>query len=140
MAQKSVSPPFQIVAPTSVSGTQVITGSVTTVLYRDSLSYQFNLSGPVTGTIEIQASNDYSPGYPQTAGNSGAENSGNWVTIPVQNSAGAITTSISVSSGSAQPVMLNLSDLGFSYARPVFTNTSSSGTVTVYVSAKSFGG
>ncbi len=123
---KEVSPPFLIVSSVSVSGATTFTSSASGVIYRDSIGYQVNWSGTPIGTFQINGSLDYNPGTPQS---NGALNAGSWVTI----------TSQAVGSGTSQPVLFNLNQLAAPWTQFQFVSSTSSGTLAVYVTAKSLG-
>jgi len=122
---KEVSPPFQVVASASVSGLNTFTSSVSGVLYKDVIVYSTVYTGVPTGYIEVQASVDYNQGIPQSAG---GQNNGSWVTI----------ASVSVGSGTPQPIVFNLRQLGLPYTRMQFVSNTSSGVIGTHFTAKSF--
>ena len=132
MPTKLSSPPFQVAASISMSGTSVFISSVTGILYRDSLCYQFAWTGIPTGAFDIQGSVDYNAGLPQSG-------------FPV-NGGGGTWTSITLSpaptsngSGGATNILINMSQLSFPYIRAQYTNSTGSGFLGVWTSAKSFG-
>jgi len=130
MPTKLSSPPFQIAASVSMSGTTVFTSSVTGILYRDSLCYQFAWSGIPTGAFDIQGSVDYNQGLPQSGNN---VNQGTWTSIaltPAPNATG---------SGGAVNILINMSQLSFPFTRVQYTNSTGSGFLGIWTSAKSFG-
>lgn len=128
MPSKEVSLPFQVCASATMSGTSVFTSSATSIIYRDSLAYQFNWTGNPTGTFQIQGSVDYNPGLPQSAG---TFNSGNWNPV-------TITPTPTAASGSAT-YLVNMNQLAFSYARFQYTNASGSGVLGAWTCGKSLG-
>lgn len=130
MPTKMVSPPFNICASVSMTGTLAYTSSVTGILYRDSISYQFAWTGTPSGNFDIQGSIDYNPGLPESAG---SLNAGTWTSVPLTPVA-TIT-----GSGGAVNVLANLLDLGYPYSRFVYTNSTGSGVLGCWVAAKSFG-
>lgn len=126
---KEVSPQFNVLGSTSVSATTTITSSISSILYRDSISYQFNLSGVPTGTININCSLDYSPGLPQSANGSGQARAGNWATI----------ASVAVTSATASPVIFDISPISMPWIQAQFVSSTSSGVISVWSTAKSYG-
>lgn len=130
MPTKMVSLPFNICASVSMSGTSVYTSSVTGILYRDSISYQFAWTGTPSGNFDIQGSNDFNPGLPESAG---SLNQGTWTSIP-------LTPVLTITgSGGASNAMANLYNLGFAYSKFVYTNSTGSGFLGTWLAAKSFG-
>lgn len=129
--QKEVSPPFQCFS--AAAGNQTMTGTNTiislpsTVLYRDTVAYQLQWTGSPTGTFGVQVSSDYNPGLPQSAG---TQNNGIWTDVTLA----PIPTTSGVSSGT-----INLSQLGSGYVRCYYTNTTGTGVLTGYFTAKSLG-
>jgi hypothetical protein len=113
-----------------MSGTNVYTSSVTGILYRDSISYQFAWTGTPSGNFDVQGSIDYNAGLPESAG---SLNAGTWTSIPLTPVA-TIT-----GSGGASNVLANLFDLAFPYTRFQYTNSTGSGVLGSWVSGKSFG-
>lgn len=130
MAVKHASPPFQLCASVSMSGTTAYTSSVTSIIYRDSISYQAAWTGIPTGTFDVQGSIDYNPGLPESAG---PTNAGTWDSIPLTPSPAA------TGSGGANHVLMNLNQLGFAYTKVVYTNSTGSGVMALWTSAKSLG-
>lgn len=131
MPSKTVSHPFQIFNAVAVSGTQVVTSSVTNVLYRDSVALQFSYSGNCTGNFDVQSSIDYGQGQPQSTGLSEQQFTGTWTSLNLSPAA-------SISSGSTN-ILVNTNQLGFAALRTVYTNSSGTGTITGWTSAKSLG-
>lgn len=133
--RKEVSAPYQIFTNQTMSGTTVITSSVTGILYRDSVGIQLQWSGVPQGTFEVQGSIDYNQGIPQSAG---TQNAGNWVSLPLTFNS-VTSTAITVGSGTTQPILVNLNQLAFPSIRTIYTNSTSSGVLNGYLSAKSLG-
>jgi hypothetical protein len=130
---KNVSPPFQFFSGLAVTGASVVSvSSASSILYKDNIGLQYSFTGNTSGQIDIQLSNDYNPGQPQTAGQS---NAGTWTAI-TQTSPNTIP--VVVGSGT-QTVFVNLTQMGASYIRTQWTNSSGSGTITGVFTAKSLG-
>lgn len=115
-----------------MTGTTVLTSAVSQVKYKDSIGYQFNFTGTPVGTFAVQASIDYNPGSPQSGG---APNAGNWVTLPAVD----VNNNPPVASGSAGTVLVGLTQVEFPWVRVQYTNTSSTGILNIFMSAKSLG-
>lgn len=133
MAVKNVSNPFSVFSSLPVTGTSVVSISTTSsVLYKDNIGLHFKFTGNAQGQLDVQVSNDYNPGFPETAG---AYNVGDWVSL-TQTSPNTLPAVIGSGTSS---VFLNLNQLGASYIRTVWTNSSGSGTITGVFTAKSLG-
>lgn len=130
---KNVSPPFQFYSALNVTGTsQVYTSSASSILYKDNIGLQYIMGGNAQGQLDIQISNDYNPGLPQSAG---TLNAGTWTSL-TQTSPNTLPATIG--SGTSN-VFVNLNQLGASYIRSQWTNSSGSGTITGTFTAKSLG-
>lgn len=130
---KNVSPPFQFYSGLSVTGqTNVYTSSASSILYKDNIGLQYALTGNATGQLDIEISNNYNPGKPQTEG---SYNAGTWTAI-TQTSPNTLPAVIG--SGTAS-IYVNLNQLGASYLRSKWSNSSGSGTITGTFTAKSLG-
>lgn len=132
MAVKNVSTPFQLLNAVSVTGSNVVTSSVSSILYKDNIGLQYIFGGNSTGTIDIQISNDYNPGLPESGGGA---NSGTWTSL-TQTSPN--TLPLVVGSGTSN-ASINLNQLGFAWLRTQYTNSSGTGTLTYTFAAKSLG-
>lgn len=126
MAIKNVNLPFQVTASASMSGTTVYVSSVTNVMYHDSVAVQYNWTGNPTGTFQIEGSVDYNPGLPQT----GAMNAGKW---------NALSLSPTPTTTSSTSYLVNMNQLSFSWLRTVYTNSTGSGVLAIWVCGKSLG-
>jgi hypothetical protein len=133
MAVKNVSPPFQFYSSLSITGqTNVYTSSASSILYKDNVGLQYSFTGNATGQLDIQLSNDYNPGMPESAGQL---NSGTWTSI-TQTSPNTLPAVIG--SGTAS-VFINLDQISAAYIRSVWSNSSGSGTISGTFVAKSLG-
>lgn len=107
----------------AMASTNTITSDVIEIINLDNVCLQLDVSGTPNGTFDIQVSTDH---LEDQEGN--VINAGNWVSVPIS---GSLTVS-----GSAISIMADLTQLGASYLRVQYTNTSSTGTVNAYVSGK----
>lgn len=130
MAMKAVSPPFNLCSSVTMTGAVSFISSVTSILYRDTISYQCSWTGIPTGAFDVQGSIDYNPGKPDSAG---TLNAGTWTSIPISPAFNA------TGSGGASFGLINLYSLGFAYTRIVYTNSTGSGVLGVWTSGKSWG-
>lgn len=88
----------------------------------DNVSYQYNVTGSLVGTVSVQTSNDY------VQNSDGTTNfAGNWVTIP----------SFSGVISSAGQGVLELVTMPSLWIRTAFTYNSGSGSMNIIVDAKS---
>jgi len=126
MALKEISEPFLVINSVSVSGTTTTTSSNSNVKYKDSVAYQVNWAGAPQGTVSVNGSLDYNPGYPQSGGSA---NSGSWSTI----------TSQAIGSGVSMPILFNLNQLAMPWVQLQYVNSTASGTISAYFGAKSLG-
>jgi hypothetical protein len=133
MAVKNVSPPFQFYSGLAVTGASVLyTSSASSILYKDNIGLQYSFTGNTTGQIDVQLSNDYNPGLPESAGQA---SNGTWVSI-VQTTPNTLP---SVVGSGTSAVFINLTQIAASYIRTQWTNSSGSGTITGTFIAKSLG-
>ncbi len=133
MAVKNVSPPFQFFSSLAVAGTSVVsTSSASSILYKDNIGLQYAFTGTAQGQLDVQLSNDYNPGTPESAG---GLNAGTWISL-TQTSPNTLPATIG--SGTSA-VFINLQQISASYIRTQWTNSSGSGTITGTFAAKSLG-
>ncbi len=130
MSVKNVSPPFTFFNLVAVTGLNVLTSSVSSILYKDNIGLQYAFGANTAGQVDIQLSNDYNPGFPI-----GAANAGTWTSL-VQTSPNTLPAVIS--SGTSN-LAVNLTGIGFAYLRTQWTNSSGSGTLSGTFTAKSLG-
>lgn len=134
---KEVTQPYQNFTNAVMTGTTTLTSPVTSILHKDTVQVQLQWTGSPVGTFQIQACSDYKPALAQTPG-FGAPNSGTWSTLPVQDpTTGTTYTSVPTSAGS--PISVNLTQLGHTSIQVVYTNTSGTGTLNGFITAKSLG-
>ncbi len=109
----------QIFTAQAVSSTTVYTSPEINILMLDNIYLQMNVSGTPTGSFVIQVSNDHEE---DAMGN--VLNAGNWVTV--------VTSAVSGANVFGQ----DLNQLGATWMRVVYTNASSTGTISGFVSGK----
>lgn len=131
---KSVTDPYPVFSAAlgnqTMTGTNVLTSVVTSIKHRDTVAYQLQWTGTPAGTFGVQVSNDYNPGLPESAQGSGALNNGTWTDVTL--------TPTPTTSGNTSGT-INLTQLGSVNVRCIYTNASSSGVLTGFISAKSLG-
>lgn len=121
---KEISPAYHIVSSTTLSNT-TFSCSASGVQFKDSIAYQVNWTGLPTALVSVDGSVDFNPGLPQT----GQFNAGNWCTI----------TSQTIASGTAQPILFNLTQIAAPWTRLTMTVSSGTSTFSAYFMAKSLG-
>lgn len=129
---KNVSPPYKLYNAVSVSGTGVSISSASSILYKDNIGLQFSYTGNTTGTLDVQVSNDFNLGLPESAG---TLNAGTWTSV-TQSAPNTLPVIVGSGTGS---IAINLNLSGFSFLRTQYTSSSGSGTLTGWIVAKSLG-
>lgn len=118
---KGVLLPFHLIIATSMTGT--ITSVPTNVQYIDDIYYQLQWTGTPNGTFAIQTSADYIVGTGGTV-----LNAGTWLPLTLS----ATITAL----GSADQARIDLNQLPDPWVRLVYTPSSSTGTLDVYIGGK----
>lgn len=118
MAGKSL-PTFQIFTAGVMTGTNVLTSTVTNIQNLDNVAIELIWTGTPNGTFTVDGSLDY-------ALTNGA--AGTWVSLTLSPAPAA--------AGSASNALINLNGLAFPWIRVTYTNASSTGTLTGYISGK----
>lgn len=133
MPAKLVISPTIVLGSTSVSGSGTafitVTSSISAVLYRDTVSYQANISGNPSGYFQANASLDYNPGNPQGPLQGGVQSAGNWASLG----------SFSILTGSPSPVLLTYQQVGAPWIQFQFVCSTGSGVIDMRVAGKSLG-
>lgn len=111
---------YQLFNAQAVSSTTVYTSPTVNILNLDNVFLQFNVSGTPNGALSIQVSSDHD----ETA-QGAVITPGNWIEV----------VSIPLT-GSAINIGEDLNQLGAPWLRVVYTNTSSSGIISAFVSGK----
>lgn len=113
-----------------MTGTSTITSSVSNIQNLDNIGIQLNFTGTPNGTFFVQVSADYAQQV--MGGVAVVTNAGNWITVTLP------TTP--VASGSANQIYIDLNQLSAPWIRVQYTNTSGTGTLNAFITAKSLGG
>lgn len=124
MPQKNVLKPYHAIVAGNMSGN--ITSPVTCIQYLDNCLIQLNFTGTPTGTFSVQVSADYAR---DDQGN--VTNAGNWVPLTLSPSPSA--------AGAANQIIIDMNEMPAPYLRVVYTFTSGTGTLDMYITAKSVG-
>ena len=124
MSAKTFIKPFKVLSSGDMSQAS-LTSAITAVQMVDNISYQFVFTGTPTGTFTIQVSADYAPG---TGPNSEPINPGHWDTLPI--------TPALLALGTDGSIFVDLNQMGCPWIRAVYTKTSGTGTVDMFITAK----
>lgn len=114
---------YKIITNGVMTGTSVLTSTVTNIQHWDNVCLQFVWAGSPTGTFSVQFSVDYAQDF---QGN--VTNTGTWDPITLSPAPAA--------SGSAGSWLLDLNQLSMPWVRVVYTNASGSGVLQAYISGK----
>ena len=115
---------FVLLAAQPMTGTSTITSAAVEIVYLDNVYLQLDFTGTPTGTFAVQVSNDH---YEDTNGNILVP--GNWITL--------VLSPAPVAAGAPNDIGIDMNQLGASYLRVVYTNTSGTGVLNATVSGKS---
>lgn len=102
-----------------------ITSPVTDIRFIDNVALLLKWTGTPVGTFAVQGSVDYVAALPNA---SRVANAGTWTSLTLSPTPSA--------AGSADHVLIDLPALGFPFIRVVYTRTSGTGTLTMYISGK----
>lgn len=132
MSRKSNLKQFTTIKNGAMTGTSVLTSSVTAITVLDNVGYQFDFTGSPVGNFQVQISGNYNQ---DEVGN--VLNTGTWVPVVFTYYNGtAFVTSANIPTSSGTPIYLDLTQLSAPFIRCVYTNTSGTGTLNATVSAK----
>lgn len=122
---------FKVVSAGNMALTS-ITSPVTAIEQLDNLGVQFNWTGSPVGTFQVQVSADYAQ---DTQGN--VTNTGNWVAVPLNYLLSGVSTSATtVPTSAGSPIYLDLNQLSAPWMRSVYTKSSGTGSVDMWVTGK----
>ncbi len=121
MSRSNILTPFKIVDAVSMGAS--ITSAITNIQYLDNVGIQGVFTGTPVGDFSVQVSADHA----QDA-NGNITVAGNWVTLTLSPAPSA--------AGTADTFYIDLNQLSAPYVRLVYTRTSSTGTLTAYITAK----
>lgn len=114
---------YHLIADGVMTGTSVITSNAVEIINLDNVFVQLDFTGTPNGTFAIQVSSDHSE---DQEGNILV--AGHWITLTL--------SPAPVAAGSADDIGIDLNQLGASYLRVVYTNTSGVGVLNGFVSGK----
>ena len=109
---KEVTPVFQVVNQGQMISANPLISLVSDILYKDSISYETSWTGTPTGTFEVQGSNSYNPGLPQSGG---GYNAGIWTDLPFPG--------LTQPAGASGQILFNMNQVCFRWLRLSYTST-----------------
>lgn len=109
----------QVIVNGAMTGTSVITSQITNIRGMDNVFYDIQFSGSPTGTFSVQVSSSYDP-----------ITNPNAIFIPL------VLSPVPVASGSSGVIGIDINQEGAQWIKLVYTNTSGTGTLNAYISAK----
>lgn len=118
---KNVLPVYHAISGASMTG--AVTSPVTNCQYLDNILIQLNFTGTPTGSFAVQFSADYKQ---DAMGN--VSNAGNWIPLTLP--------TVPVATGAANQIAIDLNEMPGAYVRVVYTPTSGTGTLDMYITAK----
>lgn len=114
---------YAVIINGSMTGTSTITSAVTNIQFLDNIGYQMNFTGTPTGTFYAQVSADY-----EQDNNGNVLNPGNWINLNLPTPA--------VASGTSGLIYLDLNQLSAPWIRVQYVNSSGTGTLNAFITAK----
>lgn len=124
---------FKVISAGVMTGTNVLTSSVTAITGMDNIGFQFDWTSSPVGTFSIQVSSNHNE---DELGNT--ITAGTWVPILITYWNGAIFVSgFTVPTSVGTPIYVDCSILSAPYIRCQYTNVSSSGVLNATICGKS---
>lgn len=119
---------FQNFTNASMTGTSVLTSITSSVQFLDNIGLQWQWSGSPVGNFQVQTSIDYDPNE---------DIAGTWPPLLFTYWDGAaFVTSYNVPTSLGSPFYLDIDVTSIPWLRVVYTNSSSSGTLNGFLTAK----
>lgn len=123
---------FKTITNGVMTGTNVLTSSVTCIQWLDNIGIQLNWSSTPVGTFQVQVSADHEQ---DTEGN--VTTDGNWTPIVLNYLlSGTMTQSTTVPTSVGSPIYIDLTQLSAPWIRIQYTNASSSGVLNTFITGK----
>ncbi len=115
-----------------MTGTAVITSAVTCIQWLDNIGIQLNWTSSPVGTFQVQVSADHAQDE-----NGNVTVAGNWTPIVLNYLlSGSMTQSTTIPTSVGSPIYLDLNQLSAPWIRTVYTNASSTGTLSAFITGK----
>lgn len=109
----------QVITNQPMTGTSTITSQITNIRGMDNVFYDIQFTGAPTGTFTISVSSSYDP-----------QTNPNAIFIPLT------LPTTPVASGAAGQIGIDLNQMGSQWIKLSYTNSSGSGVLNAYISAK----
>lgn len=136
MARKNNLLKFQNITNGVMTGTNVLTSSVTSIAFLDDVGIEFVWTGSPVGNFQVQVSADHAQ---DSFGN--VTVAGNWVPLLFTYWNGSsFVTSYNIPTSLASPYYIDLALLSAPWIRIQYTNISGSGVLQSFITAKQVGG
>lgn len=119
MSGKDALGPIHIITNGAMTGTAVLTSTVVPLQFFDNAGVQAVWTGTPNGTFSFEVSNDY---------NANTGNTGTWTAYTI--------TPTPAATGAAGDAFIDINQTGGAYCRVKYTNTSSTGTLNVFLMGK----
>ncbi len=131
-SRKSNLKQFRVITNGVMTGTNVLTSSITAIEFLDNLSYQFDWTSSPVGTFSVEISNNYNQ---DSQGN--VLVTGTWVPVMLTYYTGGVwVTSPTVSTSVGTPIYIDITQTSAPWIRCKYTNASGSGVLNVTISGK----
>lgn len=114
---------FHLITNGAMTGTATITSSAVEIINLDNVFVQLDFTGTPTGAFSVQVSSDHSQ---DQEGNILV--AGHWITL--------VLDPAPIAAGAADDIGIDLNQLGASYLRVVYVNSSGTGVLNGFVSGK----
>lgn len=123
---------FKTISAGVMTGTAVLTSTVTSIKFLDDVGIQFNWTGSAVGNFRVQVSADHEQ---DIEGN--VTVAGNWVPLLFTYWNGsAFVTSYDIPTSLGSSIYLDLALLSAPWIRAIYTNASSTGALDAFITAK----
>lgn len=125
---------FNTIASGVMTGTTVLTSSVTSIKYLDDIGIQFVWTGSAVGNFRIQVSADHEQ---DDASPANVTVAGNWVPLLFTYWNGsAFVTGYDIPTSLGSSLYFDLALLSAPWIRVIYTNASSTGVLNAFITAK----
>lgn len=125
---------FNSIANGVMTGTTVLTSTVTSIQFLDDVGIQFNWTGSPVGTFQVQVSADHAQDGSSPPNVTVA---GNWAPLLFTYWNGSVfVTSYTIPTSLGSPIYLDMALLSAPWIRVVYTNASGTGVLNTFITAK----
>lgn len=131
-SRKSNLKQYAVISAGVMTGTTVLTSTVTNITEMDNIGYQFDFTSSPVGNFQIQVSANYNQDN-----NGNVLVTGTWVPVTVTYWNGtAFVTSTNIPTSVGTPIFIDCTQLSAPWIRCKYTNVSSSGVLTATITGK----